>query len=89
MNENMKVAIQGDGTQEYGKRIMDYLMSLGAKNTLDFKGDEICFWAIEPNSISGNPWIGAYKSLPSGYRLITLDGTENVNIEQSNLLLLV
>lgn len=79
---NLKVAIKGRDDAEYGKRIISYLESLGAVNSLNFDGGEGSFWAIAPGSINNSPWIGAYLHPPAGYKVITLDEEEeNVCIE--------
>ena len=84
MEKNLKVAIKGDGTKEYGKRIINYLEFLGARNRLNFDGINPHFWCITDPDFK--PWIGAYESPPSGYTLITLDGTEKFD---EQLLLLI
>lgn len=38
MNKHTNICIQGDGTPEYGKTIIDYLESLGGKLTWNIKG---------------------------------------------------
>lgn len=62
----LKVAIKGDGTKEYGKKIIEYFKNLGI-DTYCYKGTDLEYYYV---NILGN--FRSYKELPEGYTEISL-----------------
>ena len=67
LTNEMKVCIKGDGTAEYGKKIIEYLKSLGGNNNTKRSGNGCEIYAI-------NEFFDIYQTsfIPQGYKEITL-----------------
>ena len=64
---NKEICIKGDGTEEYGKKIILYLESLGGYNLNWFNGSDKNYYYINLHNI-----IGISGEIPSGYTEISL-----------------
>ncbi len=64
---NKKVCIKGDGTEETGKRIINYLEGLGGVNSNCLKGGLAVYYFINDKNE-----IYCRYDLPAGYELATL-----------------
>ena len=73
LTEDMKVCIKGDGTAEYGKKIIEHLESLGGVNEFGRSGssDVYNIYAIDKNFNIDNS-----KAIPQGYKEISLKEVE-------------
>lgn len=70
-----KVYIKGDGTEEYGKKIIEYLESCGGRNEREMRGHNRCVYLIDNNGMID--WD--YRShIRDGYTETSLK--ENVNL---------
>jgi hypothetical protein len=76
LTDEMKVCIKGDGTAEYGKKIIEYLEKLGGINNGDLNGinngelnriNNIFYYLIDEDFD-----INIFLSIPQGYREIDL-----------------
>lgn len=69
----LKVAIKGDGTEEYGKKIIEYFEKLGADNSFNrFDGSSDGYYYIEEDGC-----LSGKNQLPEGYTEISLKEEES------------
>lgn len=81
MEQNKKIVIKGDGTPEYGKRIINYLKALGGINTLNVVGYTHGFIGYY-YFIDNDNTINCKRSLPIDYTLIDLHDKETITVNK-------
>ena len=72
----IKICIKGDGTAEYGRKIIKYLEGLGGRNNIIYKFDgssHNCFYYINEDFI-----IMGIFYIPEGYKEISLKEVEPI-----------
>jgi hypothetical protein len=66
LTDEMKVCIKGDGTLEYGAKIMEYLVKLGGEDTGELSCNSSHYYYINQYFIDGK------DTIPEGYKEINL-----------------
>jgi hypothetical protein len=66
LTNEMKVCIKGDGTLEYGAKIMEYLVKLGGEDTGELSCNSSHYYYINQYFIDGK------DTIPEGYKEISL-----------------
>ena len=77
LTDAMKVCIKGDGTTEYGKKIIEYLEGLGGRNEYLLKGTDLGTNTHGVYFIDKD-FIINIASIPKGYKKISLKEVEPI-----------
>jgi hypothetical protein len=88
LTDEMKVCIKGDGTQEYDKKIIEYLKSLGGINKFNFT------WCCYPNYYYIDEYFnirvnGGDESTPENYKEITLKDEVKQDLKVGTILVAI